>query len=100
MKNLKQLLVSGLIGVGIGMSWLAVEILGMYYSENLAKSTINVSTFLFWVLASFLIGVFFFLAGLVFNNDSWSLRKQIFIICKFILNFYSIFILWTISSIH
>ena len=29
MKNLKQLLVSGLIGVGIGMSWLAVEILGM-----------------------------------------------------------------------
>ena len=54
MKNLKQLLVSGLIGVGIGMSWLAVEILGMYYSENLTKSTINVSTFLFWVLASFL----------------------------------------------
>ncbi len=52
MKNLKQLLVSGLIGVGIGMSWLAVEILGMYYSKNLAESTINVSTFLFWVLAS------------------------------------------------
>ena len=53
MKNLKQLLVSGLIGVGIGMSWLAVETSGMYYSENLTKSTINVSTFLFWVLASF-----------------------------------------------
>ena len=53
MKNLKQLLVSGLIGVGIGMSWLAVEILGMYYSENLTKSTINVSTF-FVLGASFI----------------------------------------------
>ena len=82
MKNLKQLLVSGLIGVGIGMSWLAVEILGMYYSENLTKSTINVSTFLFWVLASFLIGVFFFLAGLVFNNDVHDCIWSIFLSFK------------------
>lgn len=94
MKKLKQLLVSGLIGVGIGMTWLAVEILAMYHSENLAESTINVSTFLFWVVASFLIGIFFSLAGLVFNHDSWSLRKQI------IINFFICLAAWLVFSFY
>lgn len=79
MKKIGQLLVSGLVGIGIGMTWICVQILLQYSGNNLANSTLQISDFLLWVLASFLIGIFFCLAGWIFNNDNWSLRKQIII---------------------
>lgn len=92
MKKVVQLLVSGLIGIGIGMAWIVVQILMEYPWKNLANSTLQLSEFLFWVLTSFLIGIFFNLATWIFNNDNWSLRKQI------IINFFVCLVAWLIFN--
>lgn len=92
MKKIGQLLVSGLIGIGIGMAWIVVQILMEYSWKNLANSTLQLSEFLFWVLTSFLIGIFFALATWIFNNDNWSLRKQI------IINFFVCLVAWLVFS--
>ncbi len=92
MKKIGQLLVSGLIGIGIGMTWIVVQILMEYPWKNLANSTLQLSEFLFWVLTSFLIGIFFNLATWIFNNDNWSLRKQI------IINFFVCLVAWLIFN--
>ncbi|WP_301050018.1 DUF3021 domain-containing protein [Lactobacillus intestinalis] len=92
MKKIGQLLVSGLIGIGIGMAWIVVQILMEYPWKNLANSTLQLSEFLFWVLTSFLIGIFFNLATWIFNNDNWSLRKQI------IINFFVCLVAWLIFN--
>ena len=92
MKKIGQLLVSGLIGIGIGMAWIVVQILMECPWKNLANSTLQLSEFLFWVLTSFLIGIFFALATWIFNNDNWSLRKQI------IINFFVCLVAWLIFN--
>ena len=92
MKKVVQLLVSGLIGIGIGMTWIVVQILLQSSWNNLANSTLKISDFLFWILESFLIGIFFYLAGWIFNNDSWSLRKQI------IINFFVCLTAWLVFN--
>lgn len=92
MKKIGQLLVSGLIGIGIGMAWIVVQILMEYSWKNLANSTLKLSEFLFWILTSFLIGIFFNLATWIFNNDNWSLRKQI------IINFFVCLVAWLIFN--
>ncbi|MGN1272859.1 MAG: DUF3021 domain-containing protein [Lactobacillus sp.] len=94
MKKVGQFLVSGLIGISIGMVWLAVEILMSVHFEDLKGSTISVSDFLFWVLASFLIGVFFSLARFVFEKDQWSLRKQI------VINFFICLSAWLVFNFY
>ena len=72
MKKVVQLLVSGLIGIGIGMTWIVVQILLQSSWNNLANSTLKISDFLFWILESFLIGIFFMFAGERFTTqDSW-----------------------------
>lgn len=92
MKKIGQLIVSGLIGIGIGMAWIVVQILMEYPWKNLANGTLQISEFLFWVLTSFLIGIFFSLATWIFNNDNWSLRKQI------IINFFVCLAAWLVFS--
>lgn len=92
MKKVGQLLVSGLIGIGIGMTWIVVQILLQYSWNHLANSTLKISDFLFWILESFLIGIFFYLAGWIFNNDSWSLRKQT------IINFFVCLGVWLVFN--
>ncbi|MDE6491902.1 MAG: DUF3021 domain-containing protein, partial [Lactobacillus sp.] len=92
MKKIGQLIVSGLIGIGIGMAWIVVQILMECSWKNLANSTLQLSEFLFWVLSSFLIGIFFALATWIFNNDNWSLRKQI------IINFFVCLVAWLIFN--
>lgn len=81
----KSLLLSGLIGTGIGMIWYACELVHDVGFQNV---NIESSNFLFWLLASFLIGLFFNLAGWIFSNDNWSLRKQI------VINFFVCFTAW------
>ncbi|MDT9605263.1 DUF3021 domain-containing protein [Lactobacillus johnsonii] len=93
MKKVGQLLVSGLIGIGIGMTWIVVQILLQYSWNNLANGTLQISDFLFWILESFLIGIFFCLAGWIFNNESWSLRKQI------IINFFVCLAAWLVFNL-
>lgn len=92
MKKIGQLLVSGLIGIGIGMIWIVVRILMECSWKSLANGTLQLSEFVFWVLSSFLIGIFFSLATWIFNNDSWSLRKQI------IINFFVCLAAWLVFS--
>ena len=92
MKKVVQLLVSGLIGIGIGMTWIVVQILLQSSWNNLANSTLKISDFLFWILESFLIGIFFFFFFWIFNNDSWSLRKQI------IINFFVCLTAWLVFN--
>ena len=92
MKKVVQLLVSGLIGIGIGMTWIVVQILLQSSWNNLANSTLKISDFLFLILESFLFGIFFYLAGWIFNNDSWSLRKQI------IINFFVCLTAWLVFN--
>ena len=92
MKKVVQLLVSGLIGIGIGMTWIVVQILLQSSWNNLANSTLKISDFLFWILESFLIGIFFYLVCWIFNNDSWSLRKQI------IINFFVCLTAWLVFN--
>ena len=93
MKKVVQLLVSGLIGIGIGMTWTVVQILLQYSWNNLVNGTLQISDFLFWILESFLIGIFFCLAGWIFNNDSWSLRTQI------IINFFVCLTAWLVFNL-
>lgn len=94
MKKIENILVSGLIGTGIGMIWMSVEILLVYSGKDLSKSNIAVPNFLFWVVTSFLIGIFFCLAGLVFNNDEWSLKKQI------VINFFICLAAWLVFNFY
>ena len=89
MKYLRNILISGLIGIGIGMIWLLVELLFSMNSNNLHSVTISGTELAFWIVAAFVIGVFFYLAGLIFQKDNWSLRKQ------FVINFFICFVAWT-----
>lgn len=79
MKNIVRLINSGLIGIGIGMTWLGFDVLQSQFSKNGLETIISVKYFLFWLVASFLIGIFFYFASLIFEQDNWSLKKQIFI---------------------
>lgn len=79
MKHIVRLINSGLVGIGIGMTWLGIDILQNQFFKNGLETTISVKYFLFWLGSSFLIGIFFYFASLVFEHDNWSLRKQIFI---------------------
>jgi len=62
-----------LMGIGIGMTWFAVDLLFSSNWKNLETVKLSAVNFLFWLIVSFLIGVFFYFAGWTFNNDSWSL---------------------------
>lgn len=97
MKNIKDLLnsslICGLIGIGIGMIWLAVDFWLSLNGQNIATAKIYLTTFIFWMIISFLIGVFFYLASWIFNNEKWSLKKQIFI------NFFVCFIAWFLFNL-
>ena len=79
MKHIVRLINSGLIGIGIGMTWLGFDVLQSQFSKNRLETTISVKYFLFCLVAAFLIGIFFYFASLVFDHDNWSLKKQIFI---------------------
>ena len=79
MKHIVRLINSGLVGIGIGMTWLEIDILQNQFFKNGLETTISVKYFLFWLGSSFLIGIFFYFASLVFEHDNWSLKKQIFI---------------------
>lgn len=79
MKNVSRSIVSGLIGIGIGMIWFSVEILLSLDGRNIASARIEVSSLIFWIFASFVIGIFFYIASFVFSKDDWSLRKQIIV---------------------
>ena len=97
MKNIKDLLynglISGLIGIGIGTIWMAMDFLFSLNGQNLATAKIYLTTFLFWTIISFLIGIFFYLASWIFNSEKWSLKKQIFI------NFFVCFIAWFLLNL-
>ena len=88
MRYVKNAVLSGSIGISIGMVWFAVELL-LSLKENIFADTISTATFLFWLVVSFAIGLFFYLAGLIFSIDDWSLRKQPSI------NFFVCFVAWT-----
>ncbi|WP_297817457.1 DUF3021 domain-containing protein [uncultured Lactobacillus sp.] len=92
MKNLGRSMVSGLIGIGIGMIWFGVEVLFSLNGRNIASATVYVSSLIFWIFASFVIGIFFYVASFVFDKDDWSLRKQI------IVNFFVCLIAWLIFA--
>ena len=79
MKHIVRLINSGLIGIGIGMTWLGFDVLQSQFSKNRLETTISVKYFLFWLVAAFLIGIFFYFASLVFDHDNRSLKKKIFI---------------------
>ena len=92
MKHVRYMLNSGLIGIGIGMIWIAVDLLSSLDLKNLEIAKLSAVNFLFWLVASFLIGIFFYFAGWIFNNDSWSLRKQI------VVNFFVCLIAWLLFN--
>lgn len=93
MKHVRYMLNSGLIGIGIGMIWIAVDLLSSLDLKNLEIAKLSAVNFLFWLVASFLIGIFFYFAGWIFNNDSWSLRKQI------VVNFFVCLIAWVLFNL-
>ena len=74
MKRVRYMLDSGLMGIGIGMIWFAVDLLSSSNWRNLEATKLSAINFLFWLIISFFIGVFFYFAVWIFNNDSWSLR--------------------------
>lgn len=93
MKHVKYLLNSGMIGIGIGMIWLAVEFFISPINHDLQTAELPVSYFLFWLVSSFMIGVFFYFVGWIFNNDNWSLRKQISV------NFFVCLVAWLLFNL-
>ena len=62
MKTFKNMVISGLVGIGIGMIWMAVDLVLSVNGQSIENAKMFVSSFLFWLVASFLIGVFFYLA--------------------------------------
>lgn len=92
MKKINESIISGLIGIGIGMIWFGVEVLFSLHGRNFASATVEVSNLIFWILASFIIGNFFYVASFVFSKDDWSLRKQI------IVNFFVCLVAWLIFT--
>ncbi len=76
MKHIVRLINSGLVGIGIGMTWLGIDILQNQFFKNGLETTISVKYFLFWLGSSFLIGIFFYFASLVFEHDNWSLKNK------------------------
>ena len=74
------------------MIWIAVDLLSSLDLKNLEIEKLSAVNFLFWLVASFLIGIFFYFAGWIFNNDSWSLRKQI------VVNFFVCLIAWLLFN--
>ena len=60
MKHIVRLINSGLVGIGIGMTWLGIDILQNQFFKNRLETTISVKYFLFWLGSSFLIGIFFY----------------------------------------
>lgn len=93
MRNLRSILFSGLIGIGIGMIWMAVNVLLSLNGQRIETAKLYLMTFLFWLAASFFIGIFFSLASWIFDNEKWSLRKQI------IVNFFVCFGAWFLFSL-
>lgn len=78
----KSLLLSGLMGAGIGMIWFTAE--AVYYDNYYHASTVPTRLLLLYTPISFLIGVLFNLAFRIFNKTEWSLRKQLivnFLVC-------------------
>lgn len=95
MRHVKNAVYSGVIGISIGMLWLATELL-LSVKGNIFTATVPATTFLFWLVASFIIGLFFYLAGLIFSIETWSLRKQILV--NFFVCFIAYFLLCLISN--
>ena len=93
MKHVRYMLDSGLMGIGIGMTWFAVDLLVSSNWKNLETAKLSAVNFLFWLIVSFLIGVFFYFAGWIFNNDSWSLRTQI------VVNFFVCLVAWVLFNL-
>ena len=93
MKHARYMLDSGLMGIGIGMTWFAVDLLFSSNWKNLETVKLSAVNFLFWLIVSFLIGVFFYFAGWTFNNDSWSLRTQI------VVNFFVCLVAWVLFNL-
>ena len=78
MKRVETILASGLSGMGIGLTWYSIEIL-LQTRANWKNIQIPFTSLVFWLSASFVIGIFFNLAGLIFEQTQWSLRKQIIV---------------------
>ncbi|MDF4143187.1 DUF3021 domain-containing protein [Lactobacillus kefiranofaciens] len=78
MKRVTSFLVSGMIGIGIGMVWYVVETM-LQTGENWQHVQVSFTSLIFWLIATFAIGAFLNLAGLVFEQTQWSLRKQIIV---------------------
>ena len=78
MKRVESFLANGLVGIGIGMIWYLVETV-LQTGENWQHVQVPFTSLFFWLIATFVIGVFFNLAGLVFEQTQWSLRKQIIV---------------------
>ena len=93
MRNVKNMLVSGLIGIGIGMVWVAADLFLSLNGKDVVAMKMSVLYFLFWLVTSFVIGIFFYFASLIFNKDSWSLRKQI------IINFFICLSAWLLFNL-
>ena len=93
MKRVRYMLDSGLMGIGIGMIWFAVDLLSSSNWRNLEATKLSAINFLFWLIISFFIGVFFYFAGWIFNNDSWSLRTQI------VVNFFVCLAAWLLFNL-
>lgn len=79
-----SLIMSGLLGIGIGTIWYILNILMQAHWQ--LKIDISLADLTFWTVAAFFIGVAFNLATYFFQRDDWSLKKQIainFFVCYF-----------------
>lgn len=94
MRTFKNMVISGLVGIGIGMIWMAVDLVLSVNGQSIENAKMFVSSFLFWLVASFLIGVFFYLASWIFDKDQWSLRKQV------VVNFFVCFAAWLLLNLY
>ena len=55
MKTFKNMVISGLVGIGIGMIWMAVDLVLSVNGQSIENAKMFVSSFLFCLVASFLI---------------------------------------------
>ncbi|MCH3904522.1 MAG: DUF3021 domain-containing protein [Lactobacillus sp.] len=88
-KMLIGLLISGLIGIGIGVTWNVCA--WLYYAGM--NSQLTVGLLLKWVVISFGIGVFLSLAGLIFNWEKQPFRLRL------ILNFFLCLAAWLLLAL-
>lgn len=78
MKRMESFLVSGISGMGIGLTWYSIVIL-FQTGTNWKNAQIPFTSLLFYLIVSFVMGAFFNLTGLIFEQTQWSLRKQIIV---------------------